>query len=151
MTKPVKTDKDQRHPTRFKPGQSGNPKGRPKGSRHRVTLLAEQMIDGAAEEIVTKVISFAQQGDPSSCKLLFDRILPVRKDRPTPFQLPHIDSAKDLPAVMASITEAVADGELTLSEAVEASRLIENYARAIEVTEIVKRLETLEAAKARPA
>jgi hypothetical protein len=144
MTDAAKTEKYQAHAHRFKPGQSGNPKGRPKGSRHRITLLAEQMIDGAAEEVVAKVISFAQQGDPSSCKLLLDRILPVRKDRPTPFQLPPIESAKDLPAAMASITDAVAEGELTLSEAAEASRLLENFARAIEVTELVDRIQALE-------
>lgn len=144
MTKPAKTDEDQGHRTRFKPGQSGNPNGRPKGSRHRVTLLAEQMVDGAAAEVVAKVIDFAKQGDPVSCKLLLDRILPVRKDRPTPFALPSIESAMDLPAAMASITEAVAEGQLTLSEAAEATRLIENYVRAIEVTEIVQRLDALE-------
>ena len=148
MSKPVKSEQEQKHSTRFKPGQSGNPKGRPKGSRHRVTLLAEQMVDGAAEDVVAKLISFAQQGDPASCKLLLDRILPVRKDRPTPFALPPIQSAKDLPTAMASITEAVAVGELTLSEAAEASRLIQNYARAIEVTEIVERLDALEQDKA---
>ncbi len=149
MTKPAKTDEDQGHLTRFKPGQSGNPNGRPKGSRHRVTLLAEQMVDGAATEVVAKVIDFAKQGDPASCKLLLDRILPVRKDRPNPFALPSIHSAKDLPSAIASITQAVAEGELTLSEAAEASRLIENFAKAIEITELSRRVDTLErAAKA---
>lgn len=148
MSNPDKTDEEQSHRTRFKPGQSGNPNGRPKGSRHRVTLLAEQLVDGAAEEVVAKVIDFAKQGDPTSCKLLLDRILPVRKDRPTPFALPPIQSAKDLPSAMAAIAQAVAESELTLSEAAEASRLIEHYARAIEVTEIVERLDTLERNKA---
>jgi hypothetical protein len=148
MRNPDKTVTHQAHAHRFKPGQSGNPKGRPKGSRHRVTLLAEQLVDGAAEDVVAKLINFAKQGDPASCKLLLDRILPVRKDRPTPFALPPIQSAMDLPAAMASIADAVAVGELTLSEASEASRLIENYARAIEVTEIAQRLDALERDKA---
>lgn len=129
----------------FQPGQSGNPKGRPKGSRHRITLLAEQMVDGAAEEIVGKVIDFAKQGDPASCKLLLDRILPVRKDRPTPFALPPIGSVHDLPAAFAAINAAVADGEITLAEAAEASRLMENYARAVEITDLAIRIEALEA------
>lgn len=129
----------------FQPGQSGNPKGRPKGSRHRITLLAEQMVDGAAPEIVGKVIEFAKQGDPSSCKLLLDRILPIRKDRPTPFALPPIDTVQDLPKAYAAITEAVAEGEITLAEAAEASRLLENYARAVEITDLAARIEALEA------
>ena len=148
MSIPAKSEPEQGHKSRFKPGQSGNPKGRPRGSRHRVTLLAEQLVDGAAEDVVNKIIEHAKQGEPHALKLLMDRILPVRKDRPTPFTLPSIGTAKDLPLAMASITQAVADGELTLAEAAEASRLIENYARAVEVTEIMARLDTLEQEKA---
>jgi hypothetical protein len=33
----------------FQPGQSGNPKGRPRGARHKATLAAEALLDGEAE------------------------------------------------------------------------------------------------------
>ena len=130
--------------TRFQPGQSGNPNGRPRGSRNRVTMLAETLVDDAAEEVVGKVIEFAKQGDPASCRLLLDRILPVRKERPTPFTLPAIGSVHDLPLAFAAITAAVAEGEITLSEAAEASRLLENYAKAVEMTDLAARIEALE-------
>ena len=44
--------------TRFKPGQSGNPKGRKKGSRNKVTkvyleLLAKEITDYGAQAIET--------------------------------------------------------------------------------------------------
>ena len=143
--RPEKTGADQdRRDTRFKPGQSGNPSGRPKGSRHRVTLLAEQMVDGAAEEIVGKVIEHAKLGDPIALKMLMDRILPVRKERPTQFELPPINAPTDLPTAFAAISSAVADGEITLAEGAEASRLVENYARAVEVTELAARIDALE-------
>lgn len=141
---PENTGSKQRR-TRFQPGQSGNPNGRPKGSRNRVTLLAETLVDDAAKEVVRKVIEFAKQGDPASCRLLMDRILPVRKERPTPFSLPSIRSVRDLPAAFAAITAAAADGEISLSEAIEASRLLENYAKAIEITDLAARIEALEA------
>ena len=144
MSNPDKTDEDQSHRTRFKPGQSGNPNGRPKGSRHRVTLLAEQMVDGAAEEIVAKLIEYAKSGDPTALKILMDRILPPRKDRPTPFSLPLLGKPSDLPAALAVITSAVAQGEMTLAEGEVASRLLENFAKAIEVTELTCRIEALE-------
>ena len=35
--------------TRFQPGQSGNPAGKPKGARNRTTLAVEALIDGAAD------------------------------------------------------------------------------------------------------
>jgi len=38
------TEKKQK-PHLFKPGQSGNPKGRPKGSRNKNLILLEQMIE----------------------------------------------------------------------------------------------------------
>lgn len=145
MTRPDKTDEDQNHPTRFKPGQSGNPKGRPKGSRHRITLLAEQMVDGAAEDVVAKVIEYAKKGEPTALKILLDRILPPRKDRPTPFSLPLIEKLSDLPMALGAIANAVAEGQITLAEGVEASRLIENFARVVEMTDLAARIETLEA------
>ena len=36
----------------FKKGQSGNPKGKPKGARHKITLAAEVLLDGEAEAIL---------------------------------------------------------------------------------------------------
>ena len=143
--RPETTGADQDHrDTRFKPGQSGNPNGRPKGSRHRITLIAEQMVDGAAEEIVGKIIEHAKQGDPTALKMLLDRILPARKERPTQFALPPINSTGDLPTAFAAISSAVADGEITMTEGAEASRLLENYARAVEVTELAARMDALE-------
>jgi hypothetical protein len=33
----------------FKPGKSGNPKGRPQGSKHKATIAAQKLLDGEAE------------------------------------------------------------------------------------------------------
>jgi hypothetical protein len=46
---------------------------------------------------------------------------------------------------MASITAAVAAGEITPGEAAELSRLIEAYVKAIEASEFDQRLQVLEA------
>jgi len=40
----------------FKPGQSGNPAGRPKGSRHRATLAIEALLDGEGEPMRENLI-----------------------------------------------------------------------------------------------
>jgi len=42
---PVKTEKKQNKPQLFKPGQSGNPDGRPKGTKNYLTLLEEALKD----------------------------------------------------------------------------------------------------------
>ena len=45
---------------------------------------------------------------------------------------------------MAAITAAVANGELTATEAAEISRVIDGYIKAVEATEIERRLRNLE-------
>jgi Family of unknown function (DUF5681) len=129
---------------RFQPGQSGNPAGKRQGTRHRATMLAECLIDGEAEAIVRTVIEKAKQGDVIALRLCLDRIVPPRRDRPTHFTIPALNSASDASRAMAAITAAVACGELTPAEAGELSRLVESYVRAIETTEIERRLQALE-------
>ena len=40
----------------FEPGQSGNPNGRPVGSRNKTTVAIEQLLEDAAETIARKAI-----------------------------------------------------------------------------------------------
>jgi uncharacterized protein DUF5681 len=65
----------------FKKGQSGNPEGRPPGSRNKATLLIEQLLDNDAKSIVEKAIELAKAGDGTALRLCLDRIVPARKDR----------------------------------------------------------------------
>ncbi len=63
----------------FKPGQSGNPHGRPKGARNRATVVAEQLLDGEADTLTRKAIDLAKQGDTTALRLCIERILPPRE------------------------------------------------------------------------
>lgn len=47
----------------FTKGVSGNPHGRPAGSRHSVSLAAEALIAGEAEALTRRVIQQAMGGD----------------------------------------------------------------------------------------
>ena len=67
--------------TRFQPGQSGNPAGKPKGARNRTTLAIEALIDGAAADIANKAIELAKAGDSALIRALLDRAAPPRRDR----------------------------------------------------------------------
>jgi hypothetical protein len=58
------------------PGYRANPSGKPKGTRHRATMLAEKLFDKDAAKIVRKVVAAAQAGEPWAAKLVIERIIP---------------------------------------------------------------------------
>jgi Family of unknown function (DUF5681) len=91
MTRSEKTGQKQK-PQLFKPGQSGNPAGRPKGARNATTLAVEALLDGEGEALTRKAIDLAKKGDMQALKLCMDRIVPPRRDRPLAFALPPIGS-----------------------------------------------------------
>src|SRR5215203_5980910 len=130
----------------FQKGQSGNPNGKPKGTRHRVTVAAETLLEGEAEAITRKAIELAKGGDGPALRLCMDRILPARRDRPIFFNLPPLTKAADAVEANAALVAAVAAGKLTPSEAGDLSKLVEGYVRAVEATDILDRLAKLEAA-----
>lgn len=131
----------------FKPGQSGNPAGKPKGTRHKTTLAIEALLDGQATALTQKAIELALEGDMTALRLCMDRLAPIRRDRPVTFDLPRIETADDLPKATQAIMEAVASGELTPSEAAELGKLVDAHAKAIEVTDLHRRLSALEGAR----
>jgi hypothetical protein len=140
---PVNTKRKQGH--RFQQGESGNPAGKPKGARHKTTILAEKLMQEDAEGIVNAVIIAAKDGDMAAARLVLDRIVPPRKDSPIRFDLPAIKSASDASAAMAAILNAVASGELTPGEAGDVARLIETFAKTHETAELERRITALEA------
>jgi len=106
------TDKKQSKdkPWQFESGQSGNPSGRPKGSRNKATLAVQALLEGEGEAITRKAIESAKEGDMTAIRLVLERLLPPRKDAPVSFELPAIESAEDLPTAIAALIEAVSQG-----------------------------------------
>jgi hypothetical protein len=142
MRAPVNTEKIQGR--RFRKGQSGNPAGRPRGSRNKTTLAVDALLDGEAETLTRKAIEKAKEGDVTCLRLCLDRIAPVRRDRPVTFPLPKIACAAEAAKASAGLVKAVSAGQITPSEAVELGRLLESYVKTLEVTEIEDRLIKLE-------
>ena len=128
----------------FRRGRSGNPDGRPKGSRNVTTVALESLLDGQATVLTQKAIDLALTGDMAALRLCLDRILPPRKDRPLTFNFPAITNAAEAANTMSAILAAVASGEITPTEASEIGKLVDNYVRAVEATELAARIERLE-------
>ncbi|HYK79589.1 MAG TPA: DUF5681 domain-containing protein, partial [Micropepsaceae bacterium] len=72
----------------FQPGQSGNPAGRPPGSRNQKTLEVEALLAERAEATAISILDRAERGDPAAMRLCMERIAPVGANRPVAIDLP---------------------------------------------------------------
>jgi hypothetical protein len=131
----------------FRPGQSGNPAGKPKGTRHKATLAIEALLEGEAEALTRRAVEMALNGDMQALRICMDRLAPMRRDRPVTFDLPMMETIEDLSKATKAILIAVAAGELTPSEAAELGKLVDAHAKAIEVTDLHRRLAALEGSR----
>jgi hypothetical protein len=131
--------------TRGRPFQPGNP-GRPKGARHKTTLAIEALLAGEAETLTRKAIEMAKGGDMAALRLCLERIAPPRKDRTLAFALPSVDPAADIVTASGALLLAVAEGELTPSEAGELSKVLDGHRSAMTTVELEARIAKLEAA-----
>src|SRR5689334_561466 len=112
--------------SRFQPGQSGNPKGKPKGARHKTTLAVERLLDADAKNLTKKAFELAKAGDLTALRLCLERICPPRKDRPVPFEMPKLEAPADALRAATAIVSAVALGELSPGEAGELAKVVES-------------------------
>ena len=128
----------------FRKGQSGNPSGKPPGTRNKTTMLAEKLMQDDAKEVVKVVLEAAKRGDMTAARLILERIAPVRKGRPVYFDLPPISNAEDVAAAMEALTTAMASGEVTPDEAATVASVLEMRRKTLEIDELVLRVKALE-------
>ena len=124
----------------FVKGQSGNPAGPPIGSRDRKTLAVEALIEEEGEGFIKEMLRQARRGNPMAMRLLMERLVPVRRERPVPLLLPRIETYADAVAAAAEITEAVGAGAITPREAGDLLRMLEGVTRALRTGEAGTRL-----------
>jgi hypothetical protein len=128
----------------FESGQSGNPNGRPKGARNRVTQAVEALIDGQGEALGAKAVEKALEGDSTLLRALLSTLVPPRRERMVEFELPKIESAADARKASSAVITACAAGELSPHEANEIMALISTHVRTIEVAELEVGVTALE-------
>ena len=126
--------------TAFKPGQSGNPKGRPKGSGAIGKLRAA--ISDALPDVLEAMTQKALAGDVSAARLLLERVVPPLKpeEQALPLALPDGTLTDQGRAVLA----AVAAGELAPLQGSALLGAIGTLARVAEVDELERRIKALE-------
>jgi hypothetical protein len=97
---------------------------------------------GEAEELVREAVDIAKAGDVVMLKFLLSRILP--RERAIKLDLPAMNFADDAVAVLGAVFDAVTEGRITASEGAALASLIDTYTRAIDMADVVKRLDFLE-------
>lgn len=129
--------------TRFKPGQSGNPKGKPKGTKHASTKLRDA-IASDLHAIVGALIEKAKDGDTAAASLLFSRTLPPLRPMSEVPDVPLPGATLEERAE--AVTAATMAGDLSPTAATELMAILTAQARIAEITEIADRIERIEQA-----
>ena len=129
----------------FVKGQSGNPKGKPKGARHTATQITYALIEGNLQEVLETVVERAKNGDMAACRMILDKVLPNSKDRPINLDLPLINDLNGVGLAQAEILQAVAAGDITPNEGERMAAIIEARRRSIETIDLEARISQLEA------
>lgn len=127
----------------WKPGQSGNPKGRPPGVPDKRGKF-RRAIQEHGEEIVSVVVKAALAGDTAAAKLCLDRLAPPLRPSAEPIQIdmPEGSTAQEQALL---VLAAIAKGEV---DPVNGKLLVDTITSVSALTElpaILARLEALEA------
>jgi hypothetical protein len=110
---------------KFVKGQSGNPAGRPVGARGKATVIAEKIMLNDIEEISAVIVSKAKEGDFQFCKLIMDRLAPVR-DSHFPFHIEGSDHSKSeiFKTLIDTALNRMRNGEMTLKQFEDFGKMI---------------------------
>jgi hypothetical protein len=102
---------------KYKPGQSGNPKGKPKGALNKKTRWLK-LLESHADELVEQAIELAKSGDANTLRFCLERLVPKAKDSPVNLTLPkELDKPGALLEIGNAILRDVADQQITPDQA----------------------------------
>lgn len=130
---------------RFKPGQSGNPNGRPKGALDK-RLKVRRLLEAHSEEMTNIVLDMARERDPVALKLIFERISPRPKSESVKLDVDFkkITNNEDLMKIVEQLLKAAVSGDLPDDQGRTVSSLIKTASDLYRITELEERLTALE-------
>ena len=130
----------------FQKGQSGNPAGRPRGSRNRKMIVLQTMLDEDGEAILHQAMKMAKAGNTFALRLCMERLLPKRRHEPLQCELPPIRKAADAVTAMGGIADAVGAGDVAPAEAAALAKVVTGFVQALFTHGLDERLTKVEAA-----
>ena len=112
----------------FVKGQSGNPAGRPAGSRNKFTREMQDALEETGLPLIQRLLELAGEGNTGAMRTCLDRL--IGKHRPSSVALPSPDSPNYVKAALTEIHRALGAGEIASDEA---SRLVDLVGRTARV------------------
>jgi hypothetical protein len=112
----------------FAKGQSGNPAGRPVGSRNKFTREMHAAFEHGGPILIQQLFELAGDGNPAAMRQCLDRLM--GKLRPSAVQLPSPDSPNYVLEALTEIHRALGAGEIASDEA---ARLVDFVGRTARV------------------
>jgi hypothetical protein len=122
----------------FVKGQSGNPAGRPKGSKHRYGL---EILERNARPLLQQIIDRALGGDLKALEICADRLWPKVKPTSKTVELQVAGSLGDQGQ---EVLKAAITGQIGTDEANALMATLTAQAKLLEVSELITRVEALE-------
>lgn len=124
----------------WKPGQTGNPKGRPPGQSEIAKLRKLLMTD--APEILAGLVHAAKAGDVQAARLILERVLPPVK--PTEQAIELEMTGETLTDQGRAVLSAVSAGLIAPGQGSQLVAAIGSLARVAEIDELTARITALE-------
>ncbi len=126
--------------TKFKPGKSGNPSGRPKGSKNK---LKQQLIDNVGG-ILDAMVAKALEGDAAAAGLVVNRVLPTLRPQSELVQF-VLDADQPISKQVEQVLTAISQGEVAADVGRKIVETIQSLAQVRAVEDLEQRIIQLEA------
>ena len=126
----------------FAPGNHYG-KGRPKGSRNKKSLLAQEILDSRGDAVLTRAFDLAEKGDPQMIRTLIPYLMRSKETTVRLGPLP-MGNHSELAGSSEKVLSKVALGEISMDDGGKLLDMLEQRRKILETETFERRLRALE-------